>query len=137
MNRFATAADEDLVIAAMYRMWSLNPSNQMVYTDETKALDYIRAACSGGRVMIVDETFAVMFDVGCMWYSSTPFLIEECLLRIKRNALPVEAAIVALDWLKDYYNCAMIVVGDTQLGVMTPHYIAAGYRHLGTQLIKD
>jgi hypothetical protein len=135
--RFSTPADGDAVLAAMYRMWSLNPGNQMAYTDEPKAVDYVVAACAAGRVAIVDETFAIMFDVGCQWYSSSNFLIEECLLRIRRNDTPVAVAIAALDELRAHFNCVMTVVGDTQVGRMTPHYLAAGYRLLGTQLIKD
>lgn len=137
MIRFSTTADFMDVSAAMYRMWSLNDSNQMKYTDEQKSLDYIAHACTAGRVAIVDETFAIMFDVGSQWYTSDNFLIEECLLRIKRNDTPISVAIAALDELRVHFGCVMTVVGDTQVGRMTPHYIAAGYRLLGTQLIKE
>jgi hypothetical protein len=137
MIRIATAADFPLVNAAAHRMWALNGNNQMKYTDEAKSEAYLYNACAHGRMAIVDDTFGIMFDVGAMWYSSHNFLIEECMLRLVKNDIPVSVAIEALDVLKAQYDCVMIVVGDTQVGRMTPHYTAAGYRLLGTQLIKD
>ena len=137
MIRHATLADFPLLLEANYRMWAKNGANQMRYTDEEKAKAYLRQACANGRVAIVEETFAILYDVGAPWYSSHCFLIEEGMFRLVRNDIPVSRAIAALDVLKERHGCVLIAVGDTQVGVMTPHYLAAGYRTLGTQLIKD
>lgn len=77
-----------------------------------------------------------MFDVGKVWYSNDTFLIEELVLRIDNTGQSPEVAVRALDSLRNRFNCAAVIVGDTQVQAMTNHYIRGGYVLLGNQLMK-
>lgn len=126
-----------LVINTLIAMREKNPGKQMMHSDPEIARAYIKQAVVENRCYMVDDTFFIMFDVGCLWFTDTPFLLEQLVLRVRSHNFHVGNAIDALAELAKFHGCTTIVAGDTQVGVMTPHYINAGYQPLGTQLIKE
>lgn len=124
------------VETALYRMMVKNPNRQMRFANLPTAMEYVCQAALENRVVVVDGYF-IMFSVGPAWFTKAHFLVEDIILRIHPTTQPVEVAIAALDTLRVQHECAAVVVGDTQIGVMEPKYLAAGFTRLGTQLIKE
>lgn len=137
MIRQAVIGDGADIMRALHETWRKNPNNQMKFVDVQKAQDKVADAIESGRLVIVDEEFAIMYDVGSPWYSSAKFLIEDMVLRIRPGSTPVRVAIQALDVLSESFGCVLTAVGDTQVGYMTQRYLDEGYKILGTQLIKE
>ncbi len=100
------------------------------------ALGNVLRAIDEGRAWMADGYF-ILVDVGSPWFSSQRMLIEEIIIRVRPTTLPVSYAIDALDLIAEKLGCTAIAAGDTQIGYMTPHYHAAGYTTLGTQLMKE
>lgn len=134
--RPATQGDCIEAINALVAMRAKNPNRQMKYADPDTALAYMKHAAASGNAVVVEGYF-IMYAVTPAWFSIEPFLIEELIIRIYPSDRPVEVAIAALDELKVLFGCVAIVAGDTQVGYMTPKYQAAGFQHLGSQLIKE
>lgn len=134
--RAAVQGDCIEAINALVAMRVKNPHRQMKYADPDTALDYMLHAAASGNAVVV-EGFFIMYAVTPAWFSKENFLIEELIIRIYPSLSPVEVAIAALDELKAMFGCVAIVAGDTQVGYMTPKYQAAGFVHLGSQLIKE
>lgn len=134
--RPATEADCDAALDALLAMRQKNPNKQMRFADPATALGYMKHAVSQGCA-VMHAGFFIMYSVGPAWFSQENFLMEELIIRIYPSTSPVEAAIAVLDELREDFGCCAIVAGDTQIGYMTPKYIAAGYQTLGAQLIKE
>jgi hypothetical protein len=136
--RQATIADAVDIIDALLLMLLYSPAPQMKHADPYTASDNVQAACAEGRVWFVGG-YAIMVEVGCDWYSNKPYLIEQIILKVHKNdkTKTVQDAVAALDDLREHYGCVLTCVGDTQIGYMTPIYEAAGYKVVGTQLIKE
>lgn len=130
-------ADFPILRPMLLKIQEKNPLKQMVQADIDTAMAYVEDAVRDNRAYIVDDTFFVMFDVGTLWFSQEKFLLEQLVLRISSNNFHVGNAVDALIELAKFHGCTRVVVGDTQRGLMTPHYRAAGFEDLGTQLIKE
>ena len=134
--RPATAKDVDAAMAALIAMKAKNPDGWMKYTDEDSARCGLYEHMQYGKAVMVDGYF-VMFDIGRPWHSKDQILFEELIIRVEPTSSPVAVAIAALDELKVKHNCKIIVASDTQIGYMVPHYQAAGFKTIGTQLMKE
>jgi hypothetical protein len=136
--RRATQRDIPAVEKALARMVATSPAAQMKFADIETAVSYIEFAIRQDMAWIMGK-YLILVDVGSVWYSPARFLIEQIILK-----LDIEDAAVNLDtvvrnglsYLRDYHNCDAIVAGDTQIGMMVPRYIAAGFVPIGTQLLK-
>jgi hypothetical protein len=107
----------------------------MKYANIDIAIRNVRFAMAEQRAYYVDGYF-IMVDEGSDWYTDKKYLIEQIILKIHPTHAPVSVAIAALDRIREEHGCVAIAAGDTQVGYMTPHYHAAGYTTLGTQLFK-
>ena len=134
--RLATQHDVEQILSVLRKVWAKSPAPQMKFVDPVSAECGIRDAIHNQRA-VIEGDFYIMFDVGKVWYSNSPFLIEELVLRIDNTGQSPEVAVKALDVLKDRFKCAAIIVGDTQVQAMTNHYIRGGYVLLGNQLMKE
>ena len=132
----ATQEDVPRIMWALLCLLNKSPAPQMKYADYDVAEASIRRAVDEGRAWLIHGYF-IMVDVGSDWYTAGKYLIEQIILRVDREPHPVNVAVHALDYLKAHFDCVAIVVGDTQIGHMTPIYEAEGYKFLGTQLIKE
>jgi hypothetical protein len=82
--------------------------------------------------------YAILFDIGSPWHTSKKLLIEEFVLRFRREyGNAVDGAVAQLDELARALGCAAVAAGDTQVGLMSPRYVAAGFQPLGTQFYKE
>lgn len=133
--RRADLGDLPHIMSKLKWMLEVNPHGQMKYADVDIAEHYVRTSIETGFCYYVAGYF-IMVDVGSDWYTSQKYLIEQLILKIHPTTEPVSVAIRALDTIKVEKGCVAIAAGDTQVGYMTPHYIAAGYTTLGTQLFK-
>lgn len=134
--RPAATLDVAPVMAKLLAMLARSPAPQMKYADPIVAERSVRRAIKQGRAFICCGFF-IMVDVGCDWYSEHSYLIEQIILRVYDTGAPVTRAIDALDEIAAELGCVAIAVGDTQVGYMTPFYQLAGYKTLGTQLMKE
>lgn len=139
MNMRPVVGPEDFeaIECALFNLQRMNDKRQMPYSDLPTAMEYIRQAASENRAYIVDGGIFVMFDLGTIWYSKTPFLLEQIVLRITEEHVPAANAVAALEELARFHGAKIVVVGDTQVGRMTRHYTNAGFYTLGTQLMKE
>ncbi len=111
----------------------------MGITDTTVAMKYIAQAIIDGRVWFFGG-YMVMVDTGSPWYTTKLCLLEELVMNVYRGDISFtieQVALAGLDQLASHYGCEATVVGDTQRGLMTPLYIAAGFVPIGTQLFKE
>lgn len=113
-----------------------SPAPQMQYADAGAAWVSLENAIAEGRAYIAHGYF-VMVEVGRDWYTYKTYLIEQIILKVYDTHLPVSEAIACLDAIAREHGCEAIAVGDTQVGYMTPLYQAAGYKTIGTQLMKE
>lgn len=136
--RPATLADHAVIMDALLKMLDKSPAPQMKYADENTARAHLYTAIRDGMVWFVGG-YMIMVDVGSDWYSNRKYLIEQMILKAYpfNKAATVRDAIAALDTLREHYGCVLTAVGDTQIGMMTPLYLEAGYLPVGTQLIKE
>ena len=130
-------SDFPIIRTNLLKIQEKNPARQMVQATIEPAMAYVEQAVKENRCYIVDDTFFVMFDVGSLWFSNEKFLLEQLVMRISPNNFHVGNAVQALTELAKFHGATRIVSGDTQLGLMTKHYLADGYEPLGTQLIKE
>lgn len=134
--KLATPGDVPIIMSALQKLLAKSPSEQMRYAELIEAELGVRDAIHNNRAIFVGDYF-IMFDVGKVWYSSKKFLIEELVVRVSTdNNTQVSEAVAALTALATRFRCAAVVAGDTQIGVMTNHYIRDGFVMLGSQLIK-
>ena len=122
---------------AMLRLKAKSPSTKMGLADPATAYVGLTDFIEQGTAVEVGD-FLILYSVSPTWYSPALHLIEELTLRFQRQYNnPVESAVAALDVLAKQVGAKAIAVGDTQIGLMTPYYLAAGYKPLGTQLFKE
>jgi hypothetical protein len=134
--RQATAQDVPLIMEGLLAMLEESPAPQMAMATPIAAELSIRHAIHEGRTRIIDDFF-IMFDIAVPWYAETKVLVEDIILRITMNHnTKVQVAIDALDVIAAEYGCEKIATGDTQIGYMTPKYLASGYQLMGSQFIK-
>lgn len=107
----------------------------MKYADVLHAMEYIKQASLAGKAHIVSDVF-VMFDIGSDWYTKELYMIEQLVLKLSKYG-DVPKAVAFMDNMARVFGAKAIAAGDTQVGAMTPHYIQAGYKVLGTQFIKE
>lgn len=134
-----TNQDIPLIMDALRALWAKSNATHMGMVDPMAAELSVRHAQHTGRAWFHGPYF-IMVDHGQDWYSSKKFLMEQIILRVRPNTAgehwTVEDAIEQLPVLRDFYGCDAIVVGDSQIGLMIPKYLAAGYVRVGTQLMK-
>lgn len=126
-------------MAALLAMLKYSPAPQMKYAEPDVARAYLISAIAEQRVWFMGG-YMLMVDVGSDWYGRRKYLIEQIILKVYRDDDSVKLETVignGLAYLADFYSCVATVVGDTQVGYMTPKYLAAGFQTLGTQLIKE
>ena len=134
--RIATLGDYPLIEAALFKLLDKSPALQMKYVHPPTALANVKKAIEQGRCYI-EQGYFLMYDIGPPWYMAQECLIEELILKIEPTDAPVRVAIRAMVELARTLGCEVMVAGDTQVGYMTPHYIAEGFNTLGTQLMKE
>lgn len=134
--RPADELDVFAIMRALLAMLPKSPAPQMKYANPDAAERSVRRAIAEGRAFIAFGFF-IMVDVGSDWYTDETYLIEQIILRVYDTADKVGAAVSCLDLIAAKFGCVLTVVGDTQVGYMTPHYTRAGYSPLGTQLVKE
>jgi hypothetical protein len=134
--RLADEGDMWAIIRSLEWMILNSPGHQMKFASIAFAEKSVRTAMAAGCAFY-EQGYFIMVDVGNDWYSPHPFLIEQIILKLHHTDAPVSVAIAVLDDLKSQFNCKAIISGDTQVGLMTPHYLAAGYKQLGVQLLKE
>lgn len=137
----ASILDADHIIEAMMAGLAGSPAAHMKYLDLEKAKEYVCQAIADKHVWVCGS-YGVMVDVGCDWYSSTPYLIEQLVFKFpglhSSPAQPLHYVLnEGLTEIAKYFGCRVVVAGDTQIGYMTPKYLQAGFQVLGTQLIKE
>lgn len=126
-------------MAALLAMLPKSPAPQMRYAEPKVAEAGVRRALAEGRGYFFGGYF-VMVDVGSDWYTNATFLIEQIILKVyPDNRSWAVSAIVGegLSLLAEHFKADAIVVGDTQIDYMRPIYHTAGYKTLGTQLMKE
>lgn len=137
--RAATQGDVGSIMTALLVMLAKSPAPQMRYAEPTVAKLSVRRAISEGRGFFFGGYF-VMVDVGSDWYTLYTYMIEQIILKVYPGDKSRSLQYVineGLPKLAEHFNAHATVVGDTQIGYMTPLYHAAGYKTLGTQLMKE
>ena len=133
----ATLQNHGMYFEAMLRLKAKSPSSKMGLADPVTAYHGLSRFINEGRAVEVGD-YLILYDFGPTWYSPEIHLIEELTMRFKRDERnPVEEAVAALDVIARRIGARGIAVGDSQIGLMTPYYLAAGYNPLGTQLFKE
>lgn len=137
--KHATNQDVARIMVALHALWAKSNATHMGMVDPMAAELSVRHAVHQGRGWLIGPYF-VMVDHGQDWYSSKKFLMEQIIIRIEaddpQHRWIVEDVIERLPELRDAYGCDAIVVGDSQIGMMVPKYLAAGYTKVGVQLMK-
>lgn len=137
--RKATITDVLFIRNAVADLKRVSPAPWMGITDLPTAMSYIQSAIDGGRVWFFGA-YMVMVDTGIPWYSNKLCLLEELVLKVypQDKSFTIQTVLQAgLDQLASHYGCEATVVGDTQIGLLTPLYTAAGFVPIGTQLFKE
>lgn len=135
--RYASEYDTRLIFEALLGLLHKSPAPQMKLCVPAVALRNLRSARDDGRLYVFGD-YAILVDVGSPWHTDKPVLIEEIIVRF-RSAYRhgVEAAVAQLDDIAKRHGCVAIAAGDTQVGIMAPRYLAAGFSVLGTQFYKE
>lgn len=129
--------ETDDIYTALLVLLERSPAAQMKLAEEKEAYLHLLRAKLKQHLWVYGD-FAILIDVGSPWYTTKPVLIEEIILRFRRGyGNTVESAIAQLDVLAREFTCVAIAAGDTQVGYMTPRYLAAGFTNLGTQFFKE
>jgi len=135
--RKASTDEVQLIFEELLKLLQKSPAAQMKLAVPEVALAHLRAAQAAGHLWIQGD-FAILVDVGSPWYTDRPVLIEEIIIRYRRDfGNPPEDVALALPLLAEILGCAAIAAGDTQVGLMGPRYLAAGFTALGTQFFKE
>lgn len=136
--RKAGINDLPFVMKALIALLDKSPAPQMKYADKGTAQSYVTTAIMEGRCFFVGPFF-IMVDVGADWYSSTPALVEQIILKVYpgNGDYTVQDAINALPEIAKMFKCQVIFTGDTQIGMLTERYKQAGFNSFGTQLILE
>lgn len=122
---------------ALLKMKKQSPAAQMALAEPDTAFKHLVWASQHRRLVTCGD-YGILFDVGSPWHTTKLVLIEEIIIRFRRQYQnPVEEAIAKLDDLARLYGCVAIAAGDTQVGLMAPRYQAAGYTSLGSQFYKE
>jgi hypothetical protein len=101
-----------------------------------KAKASLMEAARRNRAYMVDG-YLVVFDLMSPWHSDITILIEEFVLRVYPTSQPPSVIPEFLEAARALHNAAYIVSGDGQVGAMSKHYLAAGYRKIGEQYMKE
>ena len=118
-------------------MLGYSPAPQMRLVQPKYARSALHLARLAGRLYVYGD-FGIFVDVGSPWYTTKPILIEELIVRFRRvYKNRVESAVAQLDEIGKEHGCVAVGAGDTQIGLMAPHYLAAGFQVLGTQFYKE
>lgn len=137
--RRAELADLPAIRAGLAALLEKSPARQMKFASLDKAMASITTALAESRAWIMGGYF-ILVDVGSDWYTSAEFLIEQLILKIDPSDKSCTVQYVATEGLSAiaaHFGVQAIIVGDTQIGYMTPIYHAAGFTTLGTQLMKE
>ena len=125
------------IYQALLRLQAKSPAKQMVLVEPNVALQNLQHAVEERSVYVYGD-YAIKVDVGSPWYTSKPLLIEEIILRFRKDfGNHVSSAIQQLDAIAKEKGCVAIAAGDTQIGLMSQHYHAEGYSPIGTQFFKE
>ena len=125
------------IFAAMVRMLERSPAQQMKLCEPSVAFDNLKLGRQEGRLYVYGD-FGIFVDVGSPWHTSKRVLIEEIVIRFRRvYENSVDSAIAQLADIARQHGCVAVAAGDTQIGLMAPRYIAAGFQPLGTQFYKE
>lgn len=101
------------------------------------ANNYLIYAAATGKLWVYGD-FALLVDAAAPWYSTASVLIEDIIVRYRREyGNTVDSAIAQLEVLARRLGCVAVAAGDTQIGLMAPRYLAAGFTTLGTQFYKE
>jgi hypothetical protein len=137
--RNASAADMLPIRRALADLQKISPAPWMKLTDLPTAMGNIARQSREGTVKFFGG-YMVMFEIGSTWFTPKRCLLEQIVLKVYPwdKTFTIEQVVHAgLDQLASHYGCEATVVGDTQIGLMTPLYTAAGFVPIGTQLFKE
>lgn len=135
--RRALRREVPAIFEELLRLLAKSPAAQMVLAVPAVAEQNLYLAQEQGRLWIQGD-FAILVDVGSPWYTDKPVLIEEIVIRYRREfGNPPEDIALALPLLAEILGCVAVAAGDTQVGIMGPRYTAAGFKTLGTQYFKE
>jgi hypothetical protein len=133
----ARLSDVPLIFEALLKLLHKSPAPQMRLAEPEVAFQAMCTAVAEQRLYLYGD-YALLVDVGSPWHSSKNVLIEEIIVRYQRHfGNNVESAIAQLEVLAERIGCVAIGAGDTQIGLMSPRYLAAGFTSLGTQFYKE
>ena len=130
--RLATYEDYPRIEKALRWMALNSTAPKMKNINEDKALDYVSTQIVMGNVLITNGCL-VMGEPSQSWFSDDKLFIEDLFIAFDKT-YNIQAAIEDLVLHAKSLGCCEVVVGDTQIGLMIPHYEAAGFTRLGTQL---
>ncbi len=133
--RKATELDVPNIRAALEQLLTKSPAPQMKFASLSDAEASIRQAIHEDRAYMVDGCL-LLVSIGQVWYSRTPMLFEELVLKVEPQA-SADQVVAALDLIASHNGLRAIVTGDTQTGLMGKRYTEAGYQLLGSQFIKE
>jgi hypothetical protein len=118
-------------------MLDKSPAPQMRLVENHTAWLHLCEAKSASLLYVYGD-FGILVDVGSPWYTSKRVLIEEIIVRFRKDyGNTVESAIAQLDVIARIHGCVAVAAGDTQIGLMSDRYLAAGFQALGTQFYKE
>lgn len=130
------ASEVQLIYSSVIRLYGESKAPQMDYADLNAACSHISDAWGNDRLVVVGD-FALLYDVGKMWYSSSPMIFEKLVIRFRKEVgNQVDDVVPVLESLRLKHKCVAIVTGDAQRGLMRPVYTRAGYVPVGEQFFK-
>lgn len=137
MNAYpATPTDIEGAMKAIGKMARPDLVPVMRYFSATKAKESLLSAARENRAYMVDG-YLVVFSLASPWHSDVTFLMEEFVIRVQATDQPPSVVTEFLDRARELHGAAFAIAGDGQVGAMTKHYLAAGYKHIGVQLMKE
>ena len=135
--RCASHYDLELIFEALLRLHDKSPAKQMKLCEPEVAYRNLVQARSEGRLYVYGD-YGIFIDVGSPWHTSKRVLIEEIVIRFRKAySNDVDSAIQQLTVIGRSHGCVAVAAGDTQIGLMAPRYLAAGFEALGTQFYKE
>ena len=131
----ATREDIPGILEALTDLWKRSPAQKMKYIDPKKSTSYVIEAITEGRVRILHGCI-VMYDTGSDWCSSQVVLFEQLVLAYEEgyDASKVPEALLGI---AKEQGCSAVLSGDTQIGAMSKHYLAAGFSSIGQQFYRS
>lgn len=125
--------------AAKYATRSKAPHMKLLNLD--KLWDNVLLRAHRNRGVDRFGAYIVLWDIATPWWSDTPVLIEDLVIRVFDDDDSVSLMDVVqygLPMLAEENGCRWVFTGDTQaLGYMGPKYLQAGYNELGSQFCKE